>query len=99
MPQSPVAADIHQALDAHVHLSPQTSFNLVTVLDYASELVDLTFRQGVDPGVKIHLRLLKDLGGQTPANSVDVGEAYSNSFVPGQIYSCYACQLLPLSKI
>jgi hypothetical protein len=99
MPQSPVAADIHQAFDAHIHLSPQTSFNLVTVLDYASELVNLTFRQGIDPGINIHPRLLKDLGRQTPANSVDVGEANSNSFVAGQIYSCYACQLLPLSKI
>jgi hypothetical protein len=99
MPQSPVAAYIHQALDAHIHLSPQTSLNLVTVLDYASELVDLTFRQGVDPGIKIHPRLLKDLGRQTPANPVDIGEANSNSFVAGQIYSCYACQLLPLLKV
>lgn len=83
MPQASVAADIHQPPDAHIHLSPQASFNLVAILYDTAQLIYLTLGQGVDPGIEIHPGLLENLGRQAPANSIDIGEANSNSLIAG----------------
>jgi len=85
--QAAIAADIHQAFDVHRGFGTKSAFNLESIIDYATELVDIIVRQILYPGIRIYGRLNKDSASRRAADSVDVRQRYFNTLSPGQIDS------------
>src|SRR5262249_36266671 len=51
MPQTAVAAEVHQALDIHGDVSPQVAFNDIVAIDRLADLQHLRVGQLVDPAL------------------------------------------------
>ena len=92
MTNTAVAAQIHQALDAHRDFTTQIAFNGVSA-DLGSEFFQHLFRQITD------LLGLFDTGSRTDllrtcaADAIDIGQAYDGMLVRWNINSCYSSHL------
>jgi len=52
--QSPVTAEIHQALDVHGYIAAQITFDLDIPVDILPDLCDFCFGQIIGPGTQIN---------------------------------------------
>jgi hypothetical protein len=83
MAQALVTADVHQALDIHIYLAPQTALNLVFRLDYVAQLRQLIVRESANAFARIHLGLRQDMPCGRPPNAVDICQPDLNALVSG----------------
>ena len=82
-----VAADFDQSLDVHGDFTPEVALYLAVVVDVFSEFVDIRFGQVLDPDIGVNAGRLEDVLSGFTADTVDVGQADLNSFLPGQVYA------------
>jgi len=79
MAEAPVGPALGQALDVHGDLPPKVALDQDLLLrrhpiDDLPEPADLLVTEVLDPGLRVGVRHLDDLGGGRPANPVDIGE-------------------------
>src|SRR5262249_52268672 len=72
VPESAVAAEVHEALDVLLNLSAQIAFDLVASLDDVADRLHVGFRELVHLAVLGDVRLLADLLRGRTTDSVDV---------------------------
>jgi hypothetical protein len=85
MPHSPVAPNIHEALDVHGDFGPKGTFHLVFPLDLLSEEVDLLISEILGPAIRIHPTGVQDFSSSGPPDPKDVGQGHLDPFASGQI--------------
>src|SRR5438034_7915569 len=100
MADAAVAADVHEALDAHGHLAPEVALDLVFALDDVADPRRLLVAPRLDPLPGVDARVSEDLLGRGDADSVDVLYGYFTALVPRQVHSgdtCHGCLSCPLA--
>src|SRR6185503_16855360 len=93
MPQSTIAADIHQPLDVHLHSLTQVAFDFALRFQDITDAAQLVFTQVSDAGIQIDTSFLEHRVRTRTTNAVNVGQANLGSLVRWQIYSSYTCHL------
>ena len=88
MTDTPVGAEIHEALDVHLNFAPEVTFDPVVSLDDVAEGLDLRVVELVDLLARIDLGLATDLPSQGLANAEDVGKRVSDLLTAGEIDAC-----------
>src|SRR5690606_31790092 len=85
VPESAVAAEIHQPLDAHLHFATQVTLDLVVLLDDATDRAHLLVGQIVGTNRRTDARLLQDLLRGHPANPINIGQCNLDTLVAGEV--------------
>src|SRR5690242_4295873 len=85
MTEAAVAAEIHEALDALLHLAARVTFHLVTGVDRVADSLDVGLRQLVDLAGFGDVRALANLLRGRDTDAVDVRESVSNRLTAGQV--------------
>jgi len=73
MAQSPITADVHQALDVHHHLGAQRAFDLELVLNDAVDAMHISISQSVYPGIGINAGFFDNPLCESGSDSVNIG--------------------------
>ena len=94
MPQTAIAADLHQALDVHGNFATQVALYLDVVVNVVAQLADIILGQILDAGVGVDARGLDDVVGDVAANAVDVRQGDLNAFLPGKVDTSNSCHVL-----
>jgi len=92
VPDAPVAADFHQALNVHGYLAAEITFDLVILINEFSQTADFIFSQITNPGIGINPRLGQHRGSPAAANAINIAERYFNPLFPRQVDSRYPRQ-------
>src|SRR5262245_62983930 len=95
MPDAPIRADVHQALDVHGHLAAEIALHLELALDHLAHPGHLLLRPGLHALVGIETGPGHDVPGQGAADSVDVGDGHFTALVPREIDTGHACHGTP----
>src|SRR6202043_2777171 len=74
MPQSAVAAEIHQPLDVHRNLPPQVTLDRVFAVDQLADAQDLVIGHLVNAPLDWNADPAADLESLGPPDAVDVGQ-------------------------
>src|SRR5712692_10232316 len=91
MADAAVAADVHEALDAHGHFAPQVAFDLVLALDDIAHSRRLLIAPGLDPFAGVDPGVGEDLLGGRNTDPVDVLDRDLAALVPRQVHSGDTC--------
>src|SRR5215213_7211697 len=90
MPDAPIAADVHQALDVHGDFGAQRSLYLDRSLDHLAEAGDFRVRQVSDPRVGTHAGFAQNTAAGGPADTKDVGKCDLNPLFAREIHASNA---------
>jgi hypothetical protein len=103
MPETPVAPDVHQALDIHGDLRAESPFNLEVLLDLTAERTGVFVGQFVDPKGRVESRGLYDLSRTSATHAVEVGQRDLDPLVSREVNprdTCHgSCGLLALTLL
>src|SRR5689334_4001369 len=91
VPQTAVAADLHQPLDVHRDLLAEVTLDATHFLDHPADLADVVFRQILDADIRAHAGRAEDVIRPLAADSVDVGETDLDALGARQIDACDTC--------
>ncbi len=94
MAQTPVAAQIHQALDVHRHLAAQVALDLVIGVDVLAHRQNLGIGELVDALLLGDARSLANLLGGAMPDSMDIGECDMHPLVGRNVNACDARHVL-----
>jgi hypothetical protein len=89
MPYSPVAAQIHEAFDVHRDLATQVTFH-GELPDLSTKLVDLFFRQILNPSVGRNTCNYTDICRAGGSNPVNRGQRDYGVLAIRDIDACYS---------
>src|SRR5215831_3877440 len=89
VPHAPVAAEVHQPLDAHRDLAPQVALDRVAGHELA-QLVHLRVGEVLDLRGVLHLTRVADLPRARPADAIDRRQRDLGVLVVRDIDACYA---------
>ena len=89
MPQSAIAADIHQPFYVTGDLTAQIAFDPVIVLDYSRYPADFVLRQVTYPSMRADLRCFQDPYRCRSAYTIDISQSDLDPLVPWQVYTYY----------
>jgi len=96
MPQTAIAAEVHQTFDIHRYLTPQITLDFVAFIDYFSNLRYFGFSQLLGSGVKIDTSFGQYfLRGRT-TDTVYISQCDFNMLVSRDVNAGYSCQCLLL---
>src|SRR5580765_2873407 len=91
MPQAPVSADVHEALDVHGVLAAERAFHLVLALDERAQLAGILVTERLDARVGVHAGLFEQALRRRRANAEDVRECDLDALFHREIDACDAC--------
>src|SRR5260221_2250282 len=91
VPQPPVGADVHEALDVHRLLAAERAFDLVLALDERAQLAGVLVRERLRARVRGDARLLEQALRRRRADAEDVGERDLDALFHREIDACDAC--------
>src|SRR4051812_19821004 len=97
VPHPAVAANLHQPLDVHRDFLAEVAFDTALLLDDATDLADVVFRQILDAEGGAHAGILQDGVRAHPPDPVDVGESDLDPLGARQIHACDTCHNLSLT--
>src|SRR5690606_16861250 len=87
MAQAPVAADVHQALDIHLHFAAQVTFDQMVALDDFAKTRHFGFGEIPNTGGRLDSDLLEHLRALGRTNSIDVGQTNVDRLVAWYVYA------------
>src|SRR5918993_246649 len=87
VPEATVAGEVHQSLDVHRRLTPEVALDIVVGVDRLADVQDFLVGQVLDALFGPDAKLLGNLPGLAPADSVDVGERDLDALVGRDIYT------------
>src|ERR671913_1193244 len=88
VPDPAVGSCVYEPPDVLVDLAPQVTLNLDVLVYVGPDPSDLSLGQVPHLRVRIDLGIAADLPRRRTANTVDVGKAYLDPLLPGEVYSC-----------
>src|SRR5947208_1225461 len=91
MADAAIAADIHEALDAHGHLAAQVALDLVLAIDDVAHPRRFLVAPGLDPLAGVDPGVGEDLPGGRDTDPVDVLDRDLAALVARQVHSGNAC--------
>jgi hypothetical protein len=91
MTKSSIASEIHQALDALLHLATSVTFDLESGLDGVTERFYVRVAEIIHLLVGGDAGQLTDLMSCGAADAIDIRKSVSNLLAPGEIDSCNTC--------
>ena len=94
MAQAAIAADLHQALDVHAHLTAKVALHLEVMVNVITDFTDVLLGQILDAGVRVDAGRLNDLIGDVVADAVDVRQGNLDSLLTGKVDACDTCHVL-----
>src|SRR5215213_10683372 len=97
VPDTPVGSYVYEPPDVLVDLAPQVALDLDVLVDVGPDSSDLTLGQITHLRVGVDLGVAADLPRRRTADAVDVGKAYLDPLLPGQVYPCYPRHANPAS--
>ena len=100
MPDASIAPNVHEALDVHGRLGPQSTFDLEVPFDLPAETVYVVVVQVLGAPASIDLARRDDLSRPRVADPVDVRERDFDPLAARKIDPCDACHIsrpLPLT--
>jgi hypothetical protein len=92
--QAPVAADVHETLDAAGDVAAEVTFNFVVALKLLADLVHFVGGEIVDVAFPADAGNVADLEGSRTANTLNIRESDIHALVAGKLnasYSCHSC--------
>src|SRR5690606_19131053 len=92
VPNTPVAAEIHEALDVHRHLAAQIAFD-GELRDDVAQARDLGFRQVFHLRGRLDAGRLADVERTAAADAEDVRQRDADVLVRGDIDARYTCHM------
>ena len=95
MPQAAVRAGLLQPLDVHRDLPPEVALDLVTAVDDLAQPAHLLVRQVAHTGVRVDVRLGKDLLTGRQPDTVDVRERDLHALLARDVDDGDACHTAP----
>jgi len=87
MTYTPVAGDIHEALDTQLDLGTQFTFYLVFILNLPGDVLYLVIGPLAHFGIFADTYTGEDVFGGSRSDAIDIGQAYDTPFISWQIYS------------
>jgi hypothetical protein len=100
VPQTAVAAEIHQALDVHGHFAPQIALDLqLKAVDRFADLAGLVVVEIIAALVERHASGGQDLTSLVPAHPIEVGQRNFHTLVAGKVDTGNASHLFWISLI
>jgi hypothetical protein len=97
--EAAVAAEVHQALDVHLHFAAQIAFDLVFRLEELADLLDVAFRQLFGLLRRIDACLLADIERGLLADAVQVRKRVRDVLVVGEVDACNTSHDLSLTLL
>src|SRR5438309_2236319 len=88
MTQSPIATDVHQALDVHLNLLAQVSLDSALRIDDSANAVYFLFRQLANPLINADFGFSQDLVCPRAADAINVCQTDLSSFISWQVHTC-----------
>ena len=88
MPQTPVAPDVHQALDVHCDFATQVSLDPHFFVDDFANPIDLVIRQISDASVRVDIRALEQLLAGMESDAKDIRQRRLDPLIARKIDSC-----------
>jgi hypothetical protein len=95
MPDSAIAADIHETLDVHGDLASERPLDLDPGLNLPAKTIHIVVGKILCPDVEIDASRLEDLLRACPPDPEDVGEGDLDPLVPREVNSCNTSPRLP----
>jgi hypothetical protein len=93
MSDTPIAPNLNQTPDVHLHFRPKLPFYNVLVLYHGPNARHLIFRPLRNPFVGVYLRFGQHLPGITAPDAVDIPECIRAFLIPNQVYTRYPCHI------
>src|SRR5207245_4616916 len=90
MPQAPIAADVDEPLDVHLHVLTQVALDLPLLLDHVADPADLVLGQILDLHLFLYSRLAQNAVASGPADSEDVDQGDLDPLVLRQVDTGHA---------
>jgi hypothetical protein len=99
--QSPIATDIHQALDIQGHLLSQLPFNLIISLDHLLNPRHLILGKISNAHLRMNIALVQDLISSGFSDPVDTSKGNPSNLILRQVYTSNSNHriLLPLNLL
>src|SRR5262249_33112286 len=91
VPQAPIGADVHQALDVHGVLTAQRALHLVLALDERAQLARVLVGERLHPRVRIHACFLEQALRRGRPDAEDVRERDLDALFHREIDACDTC--------
>jgi hypothetical protein len=98
MPQTAVAANIHETLYAHVYFTSKVTFDNHLPLQYFTEPGDFVVGEIPNASLFANSGALQELLTGRVAHAINVGQADQDPFVPWKVYACDSCHRARLSS-
>src|ERR1035438_4512814 len=95
MAAAPITADLHQAANVRLHLTPQIALDPVVPVDAIAHAVQFLVGQIPNAAHGLQPTDLTNLQRSAPADAKDVGQGYFQPLVVGEINSCYPGHVAP----
>src|SRR5262245_24748056 len=86
--EAAVAAEIHQALDVHLHFAAKVALHRVVSFEDLADPLDFAFRQRFGELGRSNPGLLANLSGRGLADAVEVPERDGDVLVAGEVDAC-----------
>lgn len=99
MPQTTIAADVHQPLDIHVDFPAEVAFDHHFLLDNVPEARNLIVGEISYPRIGTDPRTLQHLLARGEPDAVDVGQADFNTLFRGRSTPAIRAMLVSFSSI
>src|SRR6058998_2730067 len=93
MTQTTVGADVHQALNVHLHALAEVAFNFALRFDHAANTAKIILSQIPYPRIKINLRFRQNRRRTRSSNSVYVRKTDLSALIRRKIDTCYTSHL------
>jgi hypothetical protein len=90
VPQSAVAANVHQSFDIHGDLTSEVTFHAHFLVDNVAQAIDLVVGQFAHPRIWIDIRALEELLARMESYSVDIWQCRLDALIARKIDSRYS---------
>ena len=91
VPDSTIAANVHETFDVHGHFGAKSPFDFVFVLDLPTKFGNIVVRQIMHSPGRIDSGDLEDLLGPAIADAEDVRKRDPDPLVPGEVDTSNPC--------
>ncbi len=91
MPQTAVAADLHQTLDVHLSLAAQVAFHRQVIDDVVTQRSDLGVGQLAHTSIRTDLGRLQNFLRSFQADAINIGQANFNALVTREVNTFNTC--------
>ena len=91
VPEAPIAADVHEALDVHGHFGAERTLYLEGPFNLLPQKIDFFVAQILSATAGVYPTRVKNFPGSSMPDPIDIGQGYLDSLSPGEVYTRNTC--------